>query len=485
MDLRTLIRTAVVKTNAIAPFKRLNRIPYDLAVARMRRICRRFPEIKSLYLRHGLTRDDWVPGLSDIDLTLVISSELSTRAEHDFLCAFRKTYRSLKTRYPMLGEVNCLTESFCSGWTRFTMRGYEVRDWRLIYGTDTIEHLYSQSAVDRHRDSLDLALTVYEEFIMDRFYQADEMAWVEKMSFMRIASKIQRYAEALDANTMPPPLDMDSGVSGVLMRLLTLLDEQARQALPRGLSVSDNPNTQPALTKSQIESEYAASKFSGLQNCENFIHSLTVGYGAPYLILQDDLSAPVANQALDSIRRICCASGIRPLILTRSLFEYFLLCYRPTQCLALQSHRHVMFGQDLVQNCAIPTAQSCARAVLNQSLNVMLAPGNCVLYPNDESTSHHLIGKAWRSLFIKLFLDTGAVGSQKDCKARCHELYPELCNNIDQLSDSRRQSGETGRLTHGLLSALARDIDKKTAMLNHEYLSTARFINCEARRGTP
>jgi hypothetical protein len=440
MDLKTLIRTAAVKANAISPLRRLNQIPYNLAVRRMRRLCSRFPEIKSLYLRHGLTRDDWVPGLSDIDLTLVIRSELSPQAEYDFIRSFRKAYLSLKKLYPMLGEVDCLTDSYCNGWTRFTIRGYEAGDWRLIYGSETIESLYSQSTQARHRDSLDLALTVFEEFILDRFFRADEMSWIEKKSFLRIAAKVQRYAGTHNASAATQALKNDSFDSRVLIQLLTLLDEQARQAMPHGLSDSENPGTQSKLTESEIELEFAVSRFKGLQKYETSIYSLTIGYGASFLVLKDDLGSSSANRALDGIRRVCFASGIRPLIMTRKLFEYFLVSFRPSEFLALQTHRHVMFGQDLVPDCAAPSAQDCARKVLDQSLNAMLAPGNCVLYPVDSSSAHKLSNIAWRSLFIKLFLDTGAVGTHEDCLARCRELYPELCNNIDQLNGGQIQT---------------------------------------------
>jgi hypothetical protein len=81
MTLREAIRTAVVKTNPHWPFSTLNKLPYSLALKAFVQVCRQFSEVKSVYLRHGLTRDDWLPAVSDIDLTLIIESSLSIEAE--------------------------------------------------------------------------------------------------------------------------------------------------------------------------------------------------------------------------------------------------------------------------------------------------------------------------------------------------------------------------------------------------------------------
>jgi len=477
VDLKKLLRTAVVKTNAVTPFTLLNRLPYRLALVQVRRLCRGFPEIKSLYLRHGLSRDDWVPGLSDIDLTVVISSTLSSRAEYDFLCAFRKSYTSLKKRFPMLGEVDCLSESHCNGWTGFSMRGFEAAHWRLIDGENTIERLYSQSETTLRQDALNLALTVFEEFIMDRFYQVSDLAWIDIKSLERVAAKVQRYATFGLTGSPVQPIETGQGVSGILIQLLALLNEQAIQLSPKRPSLSGISGIQAELEELQIEQEYGASRYSGLHDCEDSIHSLTLAYVDAYLVLKADLPATDAVRVLKNIRSICRASGVCPMILTPGLFEYFLVSYRPRRNLDLQRHRHVMFGRDLVGNVGPPTAQSCARALLDQTLNALLAPATCVLYPAGILNSDHRLTSVWRSMFIKLYLDTGAVGSHTSSLDRCRTLYPELCSEIDQLCTSRHTTDRTIRSTHQLLRSLSWDIDKKAGMLIGAHPLTAQFIN--------
>jgi hypothetical protein len=87
-------------------------------------------------------------------------------------------------------------------------------------------------------------------------------------------------------------------------------------------------------------------------------------------------------------------------------------------------------------------------------------------------------------MYIKLYIDTGAVGHKKECRARCHELYPELCNTIHQIGD-KQPSDEIVRSAHGLLRVLAREIDEKTRALSKEHLPTAWFIDSEEREDTP
>jgi len=105
MKIRDIVRTAVIRTNPYWPFSRLNRLPYYLAIQAFVQLCKRFPAIKSVYLRHGLTEAHWVPALSDIDLALITDSKLSTEEEFSFLNSFWNHHDRIKKLFPMLGEI--------------------------------------------------------------------------------------------------------------------------------------------------------------------------------------------------------------------------------------------------------------------------------------------------------------------------------------------------------------------------------------------
>jgi predicted nucleotidyltransferase len=63
-----------------------------------------FDRIKSIYLHRGIASGSWVPGLSDIDLHIVIS-ELNFNEEFEVIKKFSSRYRMLKRFFPFLGEV--------------------------------------------------------------------------------------------------------------------------------------------------------------------------------------------------------------------------------------------------------------------------------------------------------------------------------------------------------------------------------------------
>ncbi len=85
MKCRDFIREVVLRTNPYRPFSSLNKVPYRLAIEAFLRLCGKFPEITSAYLRGSLVSRDWVPALSDIDLTVIVDDQLGLDEEYAFL----------------------------------------------------------------------------------------------------------------------------------------------------------------------------------------------------------------------------------------------------------------------------------------------------------------------------------------------------------------------------------------------------------------
>ena len=111
MNFKTLLRMAVLKTNAHWPFSLLNPMPYSWAIRQFVKACQHFPEIRSVYLRHALLQGQWTPGLSDIDLTVIIDQRVARAEEFAFLAAFWKRIGLLQRVFPMLGEIQILSEA--------------------------------------------------------------------------------------------------------------------------------------------------------------------------------------------------------------------------------------------------------------------------------------------------------------------------------------------------------------------------------------
>src|SRR3989304_5510716 len=154
MIIRDLIRTTVLKTNSVFPFNFLNRIPYHITLKTFTLIIGSYSEIKSIYLRHGMSKKNWVPAISDIDITVIIDGHLSFEEEFNLLKLLWDKFDRLKKIFPMLGEVDILNEKEIEKWSAFTIRGYETSKWKLLYGKEVIKSNYVNEANILAIDSL-------------------------------------------------------------------------------------------------------------------------------------------------------------------------------------------------------------------------------------------------------------------------------------------------------------------------------------------
>jgi len=98
------LRTFVLKTKHIRGFNSLYVWFYKLAVAAMRFSFSRMPEVSSFYIAKEISQRNYDPGISDVDIHIVIT-QLSPTAEASFLIRFSRVYLCLKRIFPILGEV--------------------------------------------------------------------------------------------------------------------------------------------------------------------------------------------------------------------------------------------------------------------------------------------------------------------------------------------------------------------------------------------
>jgi hypothetical protein len=134
---RDLLRTFVLRTNGIWPLSACNRLPYSTAVRLFVNAVRGRREIASVYLRHGMTGNAWIPGLSDIDWTVILERGLEEADERDFLEWFWSTYDRLRRYFPMLGEVVILDEGEFRLWQIYSSTTSQGWSWMLLHGRET------------------------------------------------------------------------------------------------------------------------------------------------------------------------------------------------------------------------------------------------------------------------------------------------------------------------------------------------------------
>jgi hypothetical protein len=474
---KALIRTIVVRTNPFPPFNRLNRLPYALAIRRIMRLAESFPGIVSVYLRHGLTRSDWEPGLSDIDFTIVLSGDQSALQEYETVQNFMAAYRALKRWFPMLGEVEILSEKCCSAWSRFSIRGFEAGEWRLLHGTHTVKPAFIKNDTSMIKVSLDHACWIYENHILQRFFADGVDAWIEKQALQRLARKMLRYAQVESIAGKQEQIVLPNSASAIVLQVLDILDAQVREVPQRPAQEQPSPDSFPHLSDQSAHPACHAEKFAELHAYDSIILSVILSYSTSFIILRDDNPLSTLKDRLEEIRAICRANDIQPRIMTRSVFCYYLQFYRPQVCLNLLNYRHVLFGADLLEQIAEPSAQSLADELLNQSMNVMLAPARHVPPHSSRIQDQAWTVDAWRGVFLRLYFDAGMIGSQRPNAQACQLRYPELCREIRQLAENREAGDDHAHAVHALLRRSALEINEKIARMDSIRLPAARILS--------
>ena len=478
--LKTLARTLVVATNPIPPFNRINRMPYAAALRQVTRLVARCPEVASLYLRHGLTRSDWEPGLSDIDLTVVLRAGLESREEFAFLHWIAEAYARLRRRFPMLGELDILIEPCCSAWTRCGQRGAEAGDWSLLCGRETIVPAYANSATGVLKDRLDYACLTYESFLLRRCLAPTAGGWIESRALRRIAAKALRHADDGSGGGVGGRARGSEGSTGLLLRVLERLDARVRAVLPALTAGRPVVPVTPNPPEAAPRPGYNAGRYKALMDLESVIQSVTLSFAAGFIVLRDGLAAGALQEALAHIREIAPAENLYPLITTPTLLHYYLGVYRPRQYLEYGAHRHVLIGDDLVAGIAPPALQYLASELLAQSLNCVLAPARLVIGAFTSGAGSDWTVDAWRAAGLLLYLETGAIGTHARTVEACRQHEPELCAEIEKLAAERVADGRSDLRGYDLLRRLALAVNGRIEGIDPLRMPEPRILDASA-----
>ena len=156
-------------------------------------------------MRHSLVEGKWEPGLSDIDLTVIIRDGLEIEQEYHFLDFFWKAFGKLRRRLPILSDVNVLAARQIPFWTNYTIRGYEARHWKVLYGRDIPRDSYIESPDKKMRDALNYAVTYYQWIFLPMFYKPAYKGYLAQRQLLRVADKIIRYGFQYQIDYMPEP----------------------------------------------------------------------------------------------------------------------------------------------------------------------------------------------------------------------------------------------------------------------------------------
>ncbi len=480
MKITDIVRTSVLKTNHWWPFSQLNKTPYYIAIWAFVRLCKKFPQIKSAYLRHGIVEGNWVPAISDIDLTLIIDSKLTVEEEFSFLHYFWKNFETMKKLFPMLGEVEILNEDHIGSWTKFGIRGYESSSWRLVYGKETVKSNYMVYPGRLAMDYLNYALTYYLGYFLRKFKQ-EEPTYLVSQDLKRLVSKILRYLNCIGTDDskrqklvgqLDDKADMINSTLKELEKRISFITPSDNEAATRKKDKEWLPDVD-SRNKEYFENQSLDIRTSA--SWDEAIQSIILDYHKRiFIVLKDGLDAFAMKSCIDTIRRVFAQEDKMPIIVSFCIFKYILRYYNPFEYTGLIRYRTVVYGRDLLSDIQPPDMHIFVRKVVEQTTNVLTFPQShkLILPPSpDWFLARELESTVERSFFLKLYLEKGVISTcHNELLAESQRHYPEDYKKMRELQESTGQfRNETlSREWFRLLKSMANDI--------HNYVTNSKIV---------
>lgn len=147
------LRSFVRATHAWPGAKQLYGFVYQRAAQAAGRLVLTNPLLLGIYARNSYALGTSIPGLSDIDLTVIWRN-----ASRQDLNRFHAAYDRLRGMYPMLGETEMVEARHLPAWTTHGVPGLEARRWRKLGGEYEFQSAY---AGDERLDGLRQATAIY------------------------------------------------------------------------------------------------------------------------------------------------------------------------------------------------------------------------------------------------------------------------------------------------------------------------------------
>ena len=468
MKIRDIVRTAVIKTNPCWPFSSLNRMPYYLAIQVFVQLCKRFREIKSVYLRHGLTEENWIPALSDIDLAVIIESKLKIEEEFSFLNAFWNHHDRMKKLFPMLGEIEILNDEHIKSWTQFDIPGYKSMSWKLLYGTETAK---SQFPANRQRltvDSFNYALRFYLGYFLDRFDAKEDSCYLASQDLKRLVLKILKslnYMNGEDSKKQIVVGGLDD-TTDMLVRVLTGLEEGVRFITRNYNNDADSKSSDKAWlgdidSHNNVVFENRGFDIGALAPWDKAIQSIILNYDKRvFVVLKDELDASALKGCIAAIRPVFAQERTMPVIASSHLFKYMLRYYDPFEYTRLVTYRIVAYGQDVVSEMPPPDKESFISYLVRQTQTVLTFP-QCHTFISPPSpnwfSGRELEWNLNKSLFLKLYLEKRVIKPWYDeFLIECQKHYPDHFTKWRALKDTKDTT--LSREWFRLLKGIANDV---------------------------
>jgi hypothetical protein len=471
MKCRDFIREAVLRTNPYRPFSSLNKVPYNLAIEAFVRLCGKFPEITSAYLRGSLVNMDWVPALSDVDVTIIIDDQLTLVEEYSFLRSFWKAHDQLKRVFPMLGE----TEIFDGGQfriiTKFGILGYRSVTWQLIYGEE-IRNFNAQVGLKRSRvDPINYALQFYLGPFLRGITKAKSESYLVIADLGRLASKILRTLELIGPqgeieHFRGQPRTRATLLGFVMEQLDKCIGSFNRQRLQGG-GGTERMQFNDITAANNVNFERLDLDQGWRQLMERSVDSVVVNYRREgFIVLRKEAEPAALGKSLVDMRGLLGLWERDCSMATQRIFEYMLRYYNPFQYTGLVEHRSLLWGRDVVSDVEPPDKYCFENFLVTKVKNVLHFARNHDLILAEGREVFASTSLTWvmnTALVIKLYLEKKIlIPSYRRAWLEGRQQYPEYEARRRELWErSSEMSLEALSWEwHRLLKTLGNDLQK-------------------------
>ncbi|MCI0603863.1 hypothetical protein L0156_12720 [bacterium] len=426
--MKDFIRNLVLKTNDVWPFSSMNRFPYYAGVRAFLHICKEFPKIQRVYLRHGLVESDWVPGISDIDLTVLFEPGNTAEEEFAFAVSFWRRVERLKRFFPMLGEIDLLDSKQISSWTRFTIRGKESKSWRLLYAMGDLQVNRKATPEDNFVDSFNHALLQYFNFFQRRFF-THQMNPIVVAGLQRISKKVIRYANADGFEKKENPYE-------ILSALIASLNQRLESmVVPPGAPIQAE-----VAPPRRISSQNAYSLDTALKPFHSLIQSVYLGEYRKIVVLSVPQNPGELDDCIRVLKRQLGQTSSSIHLVSFKMFDYMLRFFDPFYYTHLMQNRALAFGTDVFEQITAPSMGAFVRCLLDQTVTILPFPtSRAFITCLDPGWYKQLEVDSWveRCLRLKLFLEHGSIPTlHSDSVRESQHYYQGYFSEYQKLAES-------------------------------------------------
>lgn len=427
-DLRDWLRAFVLRTNGTWPFRACNRLPYFAAVRLLVNAACERPEIESVYVSHGMAGSDWTPGMSDIDLTVILTRGLAAEEECDFLEWFWGTYDRLKRYFPMLGEVVILDEGEFQLWQIYSSTTAQGRNWMLVHGRETAGKVSVGEKMWRAR-ALNSALWVYLESLLPCLSRPD--SYLRQQDLARRARKISRYLEPVIARDSGPPLVAFRDFAEIVAHTVKLLEAGVRAVT--------------SVTGAQVQG--SGDGICGVISTHN---------GLVLTVLEGGLDPSVIGSILRARGKAA------PAPIPYCVFAYMIRQYNPFLHAKLAAGRTVISGRDPFEGVDPPDKEAFATCTMDRIAYLLTITRGEELFSACKPFSLPELERAVNDgLAVGLLLREGRVGTDPgDNATRFRSRFPESYRALEEIRGhvDRGRERDARRASFRLFRPIAADI---------------------------